>query len=87
MEHHEFAIGTEFTCSDKSYRVTDIGTRVIVAIRVDSARKTTAYEDGRRESVDLNRAEAEAIGWFDGPPYGVVEHVFDEDDMQICELA
>ena len=34
--------------------------------------------------LTLNRAEAEAKGWFNGPPYAVAESVFDENDMQGC---
>lgn len=29
-------------------------------------------------------AEAEADGWFSGPPYAIAESVFDEDDMKAC---
>lgn len=32
----------------------------------------------------LSRAEAEAEGWFNGPPYAVAESVFDEYDMEDC---
>jgi hypothetical protein len=32
----------------------------------------------------LSRAEAEAEGWFNGPPYAVAESVFDEYDMESC---
>ena len=24
--------------------------------------------------------------WLNGPPYGVVEHVFDEDSLEVCSL-
>ena len=34
----------------------------------------------------LNRAEAEAEGWFHGPPYAVAESVFDEHDIEGCSL-
>jgi hypothetical protein len=35
----------------------------------------------------LSRAEAEADGWFNGPPYAVSESVFDEDDQAGCTLT
>jgi hypothetical protein len=35
MKHNEFRIGGTFWCGGKSWRCTDIGTRVIVAIRLD----------------------------------------------------
>lgn len=34
MNHTEFKIGIDFTCADRTWRVTDIGTRTIVAIPV-----------------------------------------------------
>jgi hypothetical protein len=34
----------------------------------------------------LSRAEAEAEGWFNGPPYAVAESVFDEYDLEGCSL-
>ncbi len=34
----------------------------------------------------LGQAEAEAESWFNGPPYAVVEHVFDEDSIKGCML-
>ena len=38
------------------------------------------------ELRQLARAEAEAEGWFTGPPYAVVESVFDEYDQEGCTL-
>jgi len=35
MEHSEFAIGCTFWCGEKAWGCTDIGTRVITAIRLD----------------------------------------------------
>jgi hypothetical protein len=32
----------------------------------------------------LSRDEAEAEGWFNGPPYAVAESVFDEYDIEGC---
>lgn len=34
----------------------------------------------------LSGSEAEAEGWFKGPPYAVAESVFDEYDAQGCSL-
>jgi hypothetical protein len=34
----------------------------------------------------LSREEAEAGGWFNGPPYGVAEVVLDEHDLPACSL-
>jgi hypothetical protein len=55
-----------------------------VAIRLDQV--DVQHEPGsRRETLEF--AEAEAEGWFNGPPYAVLEHVFDEDDIVDCSVA
>lgn len=36
MEHHELNIGDEFKTETGTWRVTDKGTRVIIAIRIDN---------------------------------------------------
>ena len=84
MEHREFVIGEAFRCGDQLWRCTDIGTRVIVAIRLDGVDVGGSTSESWRT---LNRTEAEAQGWFNGPPYAVAESVFDEDDMQGCSHA
>lgn len=80
MQHSEFKIGGTFRCGGRLWRRTDIGTRTIVAIRVDRV------EVGGSPAVrrTLNDAEAEAEGWFRGPPYAVAESVFDENDIEGC---
>jgi hypothetical protein len=35
MEHSDFVIGDTFWCDGQAWRCTDIGTRVITAIRLD----------------------------------------------------
>ena len=35
MRHDEFQIGSIFVCSDQRWRCTDVGTRTVVAIRLD----------------------------------------------------
>jgi hypothetical protein len=60
---------------------TDVGTRTVVAIRIDRVEVGCDVPERRRA---LSRAAAEAEGWFDGPPFAVAESVFDEDDQQIC---
>ena len=83
MDHADFAVGQEFWCSDRRWRCTDIGRRVIVAIRVD---ETTICSMELATSIETERTtsgeEAERDGWFDGPPYAVAEHVFDEYDLE-----
>jgi hypothetical protein len=80
MNHGDFTIRGTFRCADAEWRCTDIGTRTIVAIRIDSVR----VDRNKRRLLD--RAAAEAEGWFNGPPYAVAEHVFDEYDIEGCSL-
>lgn len=69
MQHSDFRIGTELCCGGRLWRCTDIGTRTIVAIRIDRA------EVGGSPALrrTLSGAESEAEGWFRGPPYAVAE--------------
>jgi len=81
MQHSDFNIGAEFWCGGRQWRCTDIGRRTIIAIRVDRVEVESGPPERRRI---LSRAEAEAEGWFNGPPYAVVESVFDEYDLEGC---
>ncbi len=85
MKLSEFKIGGEFRMGDEEYRCTDIGTRV-VAIRITNIEMET-YDTETKTSTTraMTRAEAEAIGWFNGPPYGCIEDSFDEYDQEACE--
>jgi len=83
MKHEAFRIGETFWCSGRPWRCTDIGTRTIIAMRIDSVEVGSNAPELRRT---LSRSEAEAEGWFKGPPYAVAESVFDEDDMEGCSL-
>ena len=85
MNHCEFDVGIEFHCGGKAYRCTDIGSRVVTAIRTDQVEVATKHESGEITHSILSRTEAEARGWLDGPPFAVVELVFDENDLQACE--
>ena len=57
-----------------------IGTRTIVAIRIDRVEVGGSPALGRT----LSGAEAEVEGWFRGPPYAGAESAFDEDDIEGC---
>lgn len=83
MKHSEFKIGETFWCSGRQWRCTDIGTRTIVAIRIDRVDVESTNPELRRT---LNQAEAKAEGWFNGPPYAVAESVFDEHFIEVCSL-
>jgi hypothetical protein len=78
MRLQDFRIGAEFLARGERWRCTDIGTRVVAAIRVEYV------EVGGTEPQTLNHDEATARGWFNGPPYAVAEVLFDEDDQAGC---
>jgi hypothetical protein len=87
MDFSEFKIGETFRCSGKQYRCTDVGTRVVVAIRID---QVDVVHRGRdvgfgHFTETLSYDQANKDGWFNGPPYAVAEQVFDEDDFAVCE--
>jgi hypothetical protein len=84
MKHSDFSLGCEFMTAVGRWRCTDIGTRTIVAIRVDPV-EIASLENGLKIIRHLSQPEAEKQGWFSGPPYAVAEYVFDEDAMEDCE--
>lgn len=88
MKHSEFVIGNIFYCSGRQWCCTDIGSRVVIAIRIDLT-NVVCYSPNLPEAQQcwsLNRSEATSQGWFNGPPYAVAEHVFDECDLPACTL-
>ena len=46
MEHKDFYIGKEFTCSERRWRCTDVGTRVIIAMRIDDYPDDPSWYNG-----------------------------------------
>lgn len=82
MKREEFEIGKEFHCGEGIWQTTDIGARVIVAIRVDQVEVVELGQEAKPRLFD--RATATKEGWFNGPPYAVAERVFDENDMKNC---
>ena len=63
MTREQFRIGQSFWTATGEWRCTDLGSRVVVAIKLD---------------------HPEDPSWYDGPPYAVAEHVFDEPDFGGC---
>ena len=87
MELSEFKIGESFWCSGEQFRCTDVGTRTVVAIRIDQVETTqvTIKENSpTTANLPLDYIQAEKEGWFNGPPYAVAEIVFDEYDFPAC---
>ena len=72
--------GQNSACGGRLWRCTDIGTRTIVAIRID--RVEVGGPPALRRT--LSGVEAEAEGWFRGPHYAATESVFDENDIEGC---
>ena len=46
MKLADFSIGREFTCGDRRWRCTDIGTRVVVAICLDDYPDDPSWYNG-----------------------------------------
>lgn len=85
MEREEFKIGQDFWCGNKRWRYTDIGSRVIVAICLEPHETVTSLPDEQHGSLHREvRSISNDPTWFDGPPYAVVETVFDGHDMEGC---
>jgi hypothetical protein len=84
MKHSEFVIGQAFTTGHGLWRCTDVGTRTVIAVRIDAAevvsvlggRETQSTVDPRRDPSRLN-----------GLPYALAEIVFDEYDFAALRLV
>ena len=85
MKHEEFRIGEEFWCGDHKWRCTDIGTRVVVAIRL-GPHEIAVATPGDKNPAELNIQHkiTDDPSWLNGPPYAVAEHIFDEDSIECC---
>ena len=79
MKHSDFSIGKTFWCGEKLHQCTDIGQRVIVGMCIQLPREIVKYT-GQSQEIVLSHDPS----WFNGPPYGVVERVFDEYDIMAC---
>jgi hypothetical protein len=82
MELSDFVIGETFWTQHGAFRCTDIGTRVVVAVKLGPR------EVSRAESVEgelrITRRIDDDASWFNGPPYAVEEVVFDENELVVC---
>lgn len=87
MERGEFSLGLEFWCGGKRWRCTDVGTRVVVAISLEPHEVVSIEVDPTDKSKSTERRYmTNDPSWFDGPPYGIPEHIFDEDGLPGCSL-
>ena len=87
MEHRDFRIGVEFWSSGKRWRCTDVGTRVITAISLEPHEVVEWKTDEKGFKTTERRYVTDDPSWQRGPPYPIVEHVFDEDSIEICSLV
>ncbi len=82
MELSDFVIGETFWTHAGAFRCTDIGTRVVVAVKLGPR------EIERAERVDgalrITKRIDDDPSWLNGPPYAVDELVFDENEMLGC---
>ena len=88
MKHDEFSIGLEFWCGGRRWRCTDVGSRVAVAISLEPHEVVTMRVDPKDPSQRTERrSTTDDPSWFDGPPYAIVEQVFNEYSMVACSLT
>ena len=80
MKHYDFAMGQAFTTGHGLWRCTDIGTRTVIAIRIDAAEVVAVLGGRETQSVVDPRRDP---SWLNGPPYALAETVFDEYDFAV----
>lgn len=88
MKHSKFRIGLEFWSGGRRWRCTDVGTRVITAISLGPHEvvEITSHDDASRPS-QTRRYTTDDPAWLLGPPYKIIETVFDENDIEGCSLV
>lgn len=83
MKHRDFQIGSEFYTSTGKWRCTDVGTRVIVAISLETRTLIRMQRKETGEDVQESFTSDDPRDLV-GPPYMVTEHVFDEYNIGGC---
>lgn len=87
MNHSDFSLGLDFWCGDKRWRCTDIGSRVVIAICLEPREMVRSEVDPSEKSKRIQtRYVSDDPRDLNGPPYGVVESVFDEYAMEGCSM-
>lgn len=86
MKHTDFQIGTEFFTASGKWRCTDVGSRVIVAISLEPREMVRLSTDSSGRQVKETFISDDPRD-LNGPPYGVVEYVFDEYDLDGCSTC
>ena len=83
MKHSDFQSGTEFFTETGRWRCTDVGTRVITAISLEPRQMVRMRGGAHGDQAEENFVSDDPLDLV-GPPYMVVEHVFDEYDLDGC---
>jgi hypothetical protein len=82
MELSDFVIGETFWTHAGAFRCTDIGTRVVVAVKLGPR------EIARAERVDgelrISKRIDDDPSLLNGPPYAVEELVFEKNELLGC---
>ena len=88
MKHHQFAIGQTFWCGGNRWRCTDIGTRVITAISLEPCETVSYCPDPHDPTKGTSTTYlCDDPRRLNGPPYSILESVFDEYDQHPCSLT
>lgn len=82
MKQTDFKIGAGFYTTSGKWRCTDVGSRTIVAIEL-GPRKIVSVDT---EQGTITKSVQDDESWLNGPPYSVEEVVFDENDIDGCQL-
>ena len=87
MNYRDVSIGTEFWCGNKRWRCTDVGTRVVTAICLEPRDMVRSEIDPKDNTKRIQtRYVSTDPRDLNGPPYGVAESVFDEYDIEACNV-
>jgi hypothetical protein len=88
MNLQDFHIGLEFWCAGKRWRCTDVGSRVVVAISLEPHEVVrVGIDPDHNATCTQRRGMTDDPAWFNGPPYGIVEEVFDENSIVACSVG
>ena len=77
----------EFWCGGRRWRCTDVGTRVVVGVCLDPHEVVTLTREVGAGATTMTQAISTDESWFAGPPYAVLEEVFDEHSLDGCSLS
>ena len=83
-----FQVGTTFSTGQALWRCTDVGTRTIVAVRIDKVITPRPLGENQTWATERSAADPRKLpGWLNGPPYALAEFCFDEEDIEAVEIV